>query len=101
MQDGTKGGSGLMDDQSAESMEGGKKPATYLKDASSTVQTLSAQVSALPSVRFPVNLIGSPINCANRLIGSPITSQSTGSGACQFPVTPTQYERWSLGGRDR
>ena len=29
------------------------------------------------SARLPVNLIGSPINCANRLIVSPITSQNT------------------------
>ena len=29
------------------------------------------------SARLPVNLIGTPINYANRLIGSPITSQST------------------------
>ena len=36
--------------------------------------------SALRSARLPVNLIGSPINYASRLIGSPITSQSTGSG---------------------
>jgi hypothetical protein len=34
--------------------------------------------SILRSARLPVNLIGSPINYANRLIGSPITSQSTG-----------------------
>jgi syntaxin 5 len=34
--------------------------------------------SALRSARLPVNLIGSPISYANRLIGSPITSQSTG-----------------------
>ena len=34
--------------------------------------------SALRSARLPVNLIGSPINYANRLIGSPISSQSTG-----------------------
>ena len=34
--------------------------------------------SAFRSARLPVNLIGSPINYANRLIGSPITSQSTG-----------------------
>ena len=33
--------------------------------------------SALRSARLPVNLIGSPINCANRLMSSPITSQST------------------------
>jgi O-phospho-L-seryl-tRNASec:L-selenocysteinyl-tRNA synthase len=33
--------------------------------------------SALRSARLLVNLIGSPINYANRLIGSPITSQST------------------------
>ena len=33
--------------------------------------------SALRSGRLPVNLIGSPINYANRSIGSPITSQST------------------------
>jgi hypothetical protein len=33
--------------------------------------------SAFRSARLPVNLIGSPINYANRLIGSPITSQST------------------------
>ena len=34
-------------------------------------------VSALRTARLPVNLIGSPISYANRLIGSPITSQST------------------------
>jgi hypothetical protein len=33
---------------------------------------------ALRSARLPVNLIGSPIKYTNRLIGSPITSQSTG-----------------------
>jgi hypothetical protein len=32
--------------------------------------------SALQSARLPVNLIGSPINYANRLIGASITSQS-------------------------
>ena len=48
--------------------------------------------SALRSARLPVNLIGipinyanrligTPINYANRLIGSPITSQSTGPQA--------------------
>ena len=35
------------------------------------------EASALRSARFPVNLIGSPINHANRLIGSSIISQST------------------------
>ena len=34
--------------------------------------------SALRSARLAVNLIGSAINYANRLIGSSITSQSTG-----------------------
>ena len=33
--------------------------------------------SALRSARIPVNLTGSPISYANRLFGSPITSQST------------------------
>jgi hypothetical protein len=33
--------------------------------------------SALRSARLPLTLIGSPINYVNRLIGSPITSQST------------------------
>jgi hypothetical protein len=33
--------------------------------------------SALRSARVPVNLIGSPITYANRLISSPITSQSS------------------------
>jgi hypothetical protein len=37
-----------------------------------------AYISALRSARLPVNLIGSPINYANRLISCPITSQSTG-----------------------
>ena len=32
------------------------------------------QASALRSARLPVNLIGSPINYANRLIGAPINS---------------------------
>ena len=35
--------------------------------------------SALRSARLPVNLIGSPVNYANRLIGSPVNSQSTDS----------------------
>jgi hypothetical protein len=35
--------------------------------------------SALRSARLTVNVIGSPINYANRSIGSPITSQSTDS----------------------
>ena len=38
----------------------------------------AAPISALGSARLPVNLIGSP---TNRLIGSPITSQSTGADA--------------------
>ena len=33
--------------------------------------------SALRSARLPVNLTGAPIKYANRLIGSPITPQST------------------------
>jgi hypothetical protein len=39
--------------------------------------------SALRSARLPVSLIGSPINYANRLIGSPITQspQSTAVGS--------------------
>ena len=40
--------------------------------------------SALRSARLAVNLIGCPINYANRLIGSSITSQST-----EQPCTPT------------
>jgi hypothetical protein len=40
--------------------------------------------SALRSARSPVNLIGCPINYANRLIGSPITSQST-ARLCTMP----------------
>ena len=43
--------------------------------------------SALRSARLPVNLIGSPINYANRLIGSPITSQST-APACRLRHVP-------------
>jgi hypothetical protein len=35
----------------------------------------------LRSARLHVDVTGSPINYANRLIGSPITSQSTGQGA--------------------
>ena len=37
----------------------------------------ASMYSALRSARLPVNLIGSLINYANRLISSPITSQST------------------------
>ena len=37
---------------------------------------LSFPLSALRSAHLPVNLIGAPINYANGLIGSPITSQS-------------------------
>ena len=37
--------------------------------------------SALRSARLPVILIGSPIDYANRLIGSPVNSQSTAGGA--------------------
>ncbi len=40
--------------------------------------TFRDALSALRSARLPVNLIGYPINYVNRLIGSPITSQSTG-----------------------
>ena len=42
------------------------------------VYAMCGSRSALRSARLPVNLIGSPINYVNRLIGSPITSQSTG-----------------------
>ena len=45
--------------------------------------------SALRSARLPVNLIGSPINYANRLIGYPITSQSTARPP-QEPIPDTQ-----------
>ena len=52
--------------------------------------------SALRSARLPVNLIGSPISYANRLIGSPITSQSTGcvdmQAGCQPPQSCTRLE---------
>ena len=42
--------------------------------------------SALRSARFPVNLIGSPISYANRLIGSPITSHlQSGSAPVRWP----------------
>ena len=56
--------------------------------------------SALRSARLPVNLIGSPINYANRLIGSPITSQSTGvipsshtsmKGPCAVPTSGDEH----------
>ena len=57
-------------------------------EASGLQLTLPAVVSQVcanqcfvRSARLPVNLIGSPINYANRLIGSPITSQSTGQRA--------------------
>ena len=46
-------------------------------------QVASAGASALRSARLPVNLIGSPIKYANRLIGSPITSQSTAYAQCE------------------
>ena len=42
--------------------------------------------SALRSARLRVNSIGFPINYANRLIGSPITLQSTGCS----PAVPCQ-----------
>ena len=58
--------------------------------------------SALRSARLPVNLIGSPINYANRFIGSPITSQSTGGHAGRgwgFPCICAHLSwRWSSGG---
>lgn len=38
-------------------------------------------ISALRSARLPVNLIGSPLIFASRVIGSPINSQSTAPGA--------------------
>ena len=43
--------------------------------------------SALQSARLPVNLIGSSINYANRLIGPPINSQSTGQHDTQIQVS--------------
>jgi hypothetical protein len=42
------------------------------------LQECVGTASALRSAPLPVNLIGSPTNYANRLIGSPITSQSAG-----------------------
>ena len=48
------------------------------------------QHSALRSARLPVNLIGSPIYYANRLIGSPITSQSTAAGARPLGQRPVR-----------
>ena len=48
--------------------------------------TSRAGPSALRSARLPVNFIGSPINYANRSIGSPITSQSTAGGPLSVPA---------------
>jgi hypothetical protein len=48
-----------------------------LHDAHSSDSCHVRQYSALRSARLPVNLIGSPINYSDRLIGSSITSQST------------------------
>ena len=45
-----------------------------------------APISALRSARFPFNMIGSPMNHANRLIGSPITSQSTDHMCAKQPL---------------
>ena len=76
--------------------------------------SLGHPLSALRSARLPVNVIGSPINYANRLIGSPITSlstalgcraetDSTGSvsftelknGACEAPDAFNLFELWA------
>ena len=77
---------------------------------------LWAPTSALSSARLPVNLIGSPINYANRLSGSPInyanrlsgspiTSQSTGADQPACAPRPTggaeqrrrvPRQRWSV-----
>ena len=53
----------------------------------------SCRLSALRSARLPVNLIGSPINYTNRLIGSPITSQSTALTLSSIPGGPDS-PRW-------
>ena len=47
--------------------------------------------SDLRSARLPVNLIGSPVNYANRLIGSPITSQALRRRLAQ-PVLPGRLQ---------
>jgi hypothetical protein len=52
-----------------------------------TYSRLGGRSSALRSARLPDNLIGSPINYANRLIGSPITSQSTGQEQAVWPTS--------------
>ena len=58
---------------------------------------IACATSASRSARLPVNLIGSPINYANLLIVSPITSQSTareGKAVRGFGVrTPREGER--------
>ena len=51
------------------------------------------------SARLPVNLIGSPINYANHLIDSPITSQSTGRSLSGLFAPVLSSIRESLRGR--
>ena len=59
--------------------------------------------SALLSARVPVNLIGSPINYANRLIGSLITSQSTalGCGSARAATQSPAHETLAVEGATR
>ena len=64
-----------------------------------TAESLNPNVtraSALRSARLPVNLIGSPIDYANRLIGSPITTQSSDSCyACSVTLASTCCGRYT------
>ena len=46
------------------------------------------------SARLPVNLIGSPINDANRLIGCSIASQNTGPVFPQAAAEARDYRAW-------
>jgi hypothetical protein len=53
--------------------------------------------SVLRSARLPVNLTGSPINYANRLIRSLITSQSTPDAVVCLPSVVGELRRLKLG----
>ena len=55
--------------------------------------------SALRSARLPVNLIGSPISYANRLIGSSITSQSTAQAGAARGLKETNELLGKAGGQ--
>ena len=67
---------------------------SHLSPAPPAVMDFTVRCGAGPSARLPVILIGSPLDFAACLIGSPITLQSTGPVRRAGAVVGTRAAEW-------